>query len=231
MLCTVTAELPPRDAQIEDEQKDRDRDREHGEGVASRVSVPARYCGHREPGGRDENQGEPDEARIPVEAHVPRADEEREAENEQDVADDASGQRAADDLGQPLVDRQQRDDQLGRVAEGRVQEPADARAGVVGRVLRRLADQPGERDERKCRQDEQLDVAEIEQVIRGDRDGREAEGAPEDLPRHEARLSRCSAPSSSTGVTRSWSSGSTRSSWIRLSGWASRLWVGTTLRL
>ena len=145
--------------------------------------------------GRDEDQPEPDEARLPVETHVAGADEEREAEDEQDVADDAPRQRAAHDLGQPLVDREQRDDQLRRVAEGRVQESADARAGVMRGVLGRLADQPGERDERERGEDEQLDVAEIEQEIRGDRDGREGEGAPEDLPRHAARLSRCSAPS------------------------------------
>ena len=33
------------------------------------------------------------------------------------------------------------------------------------RVLGRLADQPGERDERERGEDEQLDVAEIEQEI------------------------------------------------------------------
>ena len=50
-------------------------------------------------------------------------------------------------LGQAVGDREQRDDQLGRVAEARVQEAADAGAGVLGGVLGRLADQPRERDQ------------------------------------------------------------------------------------
>ena len=82
---------------------------------------------------------------------------------------------------------------------------------VLRRVLGRLADQPGERDERERREDEELDVAEIEEEIGGDRDGGQGEGAPEDLPRHAARLPRCCGPFSSIGATRSWSSGSTRS--------------------
>ena len=53
------------------------------------------------------------------------AGEEREPEHEQQVADDRAGQRAADDLGQPLVDRDQGDDQLGRVAERGIEEAAD----------------------------------------------------------------------------------------------------------
>ena len=54
-------------------------------------------------------------------------------------------------LGQPVRDGEQRDDQLGRVAEARVQEAADARACVLGCVLGRFADQPGERDQRERR--------------------------------------------------------------------------------
>ena len=59
-----------------------------------------------------------------------------------------AGERAAHDLRQPGVDREERDDQLGRVAEARVEEAADAGARVLGCVLGRLADQPRERDER-----------------------------------------------------------------------------------
>ena len=59
------------------------------------------------------------------------------------------------DLRQAAVHGEERDDQLRRVAEARVQEAADAGAGVLGRVLRCLADQPGERDERSAREHEQ----------------------------------------------------------------------------
>ena len=56
---------------------------------------------------------------------------ERKAQDEQQIPDDAAGERAAHDLGQSLVDGDQRDDQLGRVSERRVQEAADAGPGVV----------------------------------------------------------------------------------------------------
>jgi hypothetical protein len=44
---------------------------------------------------------------------------------------------------------------------------------VVRRVLGRLTDQPGERHECERRQDEQLDIAEVEQEVRGNRERRE----------------------------------------------------------
>ena len=95
------------------------------------------------------------------------AGEEREAEHEQQVADDGAGQRAAHDLRQPLVHRDQRDDQLRRVAERRVEEAADPRPGVLRRVLGRLADQPGERDQRDRREHE-LRVDEVGEVVERD---------------------------------------------------------------
>ena len=55
-------------------------------------------------------------------------------------------ERAADDAGQIVGDREQRDDQLRRVAEARVQESADAGAGVLARhapLLRRSATRVG----------------------------------------------------------------------------------------
>ena len=94
------------------------------------------------------------EARLAVEP-AGAAEDEREAQHEQEVSDHAARQRAADDLRQALVDGDQRDDQLGRVPEGRVEEAADARAGVVRRVLGRLADQPRQRDERGGRKYEE----------------------------------------------------------------------------
>ena len=67
-------------------------------------------------------------------------------------------------LGQPVGDREERDDQLGRVAEARVQEAADAGAGVLGGVLGRFADQPGERNERKRCEDEQRRLVQVNDV-------------------------------------------------------------------
>ena len=101
MPRAVPAELPPRDADVEHEQE------QIATGIEStasewRVGSPCQLGnrGHEETDGRDEDQREPDEARLPVETHVAGADEEREAEDEQDVADDAPRQRAAHDLGQ-----------------------------------------------------------------------------------------------------------------------------------
>ena len=56
------------------------------------------------------------------------ADEHRGAHDEQDVAEDRADQRRLDDLLQALAQREEGDDQLGRVAERDVEEAADARA-------------------------------------------------------------------------------------------------------
>ena len=104
---------------------------------------------------------------------------EREPEHEQQVADDRAGQRAADDVGQPFVDRDQGDDQLGRVAERGVEEAADARPRVLRRVLGCLADQPGERDQRSGGEGEECSVADVGEVVERDHDG------PESQPREE----------------------------------------------
>ena len=117
-----------------------------------------------------------------------RSEEQREAEDEQEVADDAPRQRTANDVGQPLVDGEQGDDQLRRVAEGRVQEPSDPGTGVVRGVLGRFADHPGERDERECCEQEQGHVAQVEDVIREEGEWREGERAPEDVAPHAASV-------------------------------------------
>ena len=54
----------------------------------------------------------------------------------------------------PLEEGEQGQDQLGGVAEGRVQEPADAGTEPVGQLFGRLAHQAGQRDDRHARRDE-----------------------------------------------------------------------------
>ena len=54
-------------------------------------------------------------------------------------------------------------------------KPADPRARVLARVLCRLADQPGQRDERRCGEDEERDVAGVGRVADGDCDGGQTE--------------------------------------------------------
>ena len=50
------------------------------------------------------------------------------AEDQQQVADDRAGQRRLDDLDQAGLQGEERDDQLGDVAERRVEDAADLRA-------------------------------------------------------------------------------------------------------
>ena len=51
-------------------------------------------------------------------------------------------------------------------------------------------------------EDEQRDVARMQDKLDEDRDRREGKRGPEDLARHAARLPGCCARSSSTGATR-----------------------------
>ena len=61
------------------------------------------------------------------------ADEHRRAQHEQDVADDRADERGLDDLLEAFEQREERDDQLGRVAERHVQQAADAGAALARR--------------------------------------------------------------------------------------------------
>ena len=79
------------------------------------------------------------------------ADEHRRAHDEQDVAEDRADDRGLDDLLQALAQREERDDELGEVAERDVQEAADARAGAVRELLGRAAHERGGRDDAERR--------------------------------------------------------------------------------
>ena len=61
------------------------------------------------------------------------------------------------------------------IAEARIQEPADAGAGVLRHVLRRLADQECEWCESARGEDEARCTLDPECVVRDERDGRERE--------------------------------------------------------
>ncbi len=88
---------------------------------------------------------------------------------------------------------EQGDDQLRRVAEGRVEEAADARSRVLGGVLGRLADQPRQWDEREGGEHELDRLREVGEEVESDRERREGERREEDSPDHGRRtLSTCS---------------------------------------
>ena len=63
------------------------------------------------------------------------AEEEREAEHEQQVPDDAAGNRRLDQFDVSLAERDDRDDELGGVAERGVEEAAQCGAGAFGEFL------------------------------------------------------------------------------------------------
>jgi hypothetical protein len=78
---------------------------------------------------------------------IPPAHHHRGAEDEEDVADDRSDYRGLDDFLQPLEQREERDDQLGRVPERHVQQAPDPRARSRRQVLRGLAHERRRRDD------------------------------------------------------------------------------------
>jgi len=182
VLPAVAAEGEPRDPDVDEKQNDRHGDREDCEVMPVGVAFPAGHGRDQKEqyGEADEAQG--DQARPAVE--IPAAAEgEREAQDEEEVADDATGERAAHDLGQPVVHGEERDDELGRIAERRIEEASDPGARVVGRVLGRLPDQPGEWDEGQRGEHEELDVAGA-QVIGQDAKRPEREKGEQDFADH-----------------------------------------------
>ena len=79
----------------------------------------------------------------------------------------------------------ERDDQLGGVSEGRVEEAADPRPRVLGRVFRGLSDQPGERDEGDCGERELDRLVEVCEVVQRDRERPDEKTGEEDAADHE----------------------------------------------
>ena len=121
---------------------------------------------------REGDQAEREKARIAIEPSAATGHE-RGAEDEQEVPDHASREGAADDLREAIVHGDERDDELGRVAERRVEEAADPGPGVLGGVLRRLSDQPRERDEGERGEHELERLRRVHEVMERDRERRE----------------------------------------------------------
>ncbi len=82
----------------------------------------------------------------------------RSAEDEQDIADDRSGDRGLDDADQTVRQRYQSDDQLGGVTEGRVQQAANPWTGARGEMLGGPPHPAGQRDDREARDEEERRV-------------------------------------------------------------------------
>ena len=79
------------------------------------------------------------------------AEEEGEAQHEQQVPQDRAGQRCLHDLDLAFEEQEDRDDQLGDVAERGVDQSAEARTDVQRQLLGGAADQSRERQDRAGR--------------------------------------------------------------------------------
>ena len=89
-----------------------------------------------------------------LDAVAQAAGEERQAEDEQAVGEDRPDERGLDDDDQPGLEREERDEQLGQVAEGRLEDAGLARAEPVAELVGARADDPGEPGEGDRRDDE-----------------------------------------------------------------------------
>ena len=99
------------------------------------------------------------------------AQQEGQPEDQQQVPDDRARERRLHDLGLVLQDQEERDHELGDVAERRVDQPADPRARVERELLGRPPDQSGQRQDRAGRDHEdQQFVAAGDLEDDGDRD-------------------------------------------------------------
>ena len=87
-----------------------------------------------------------------MEAEPP--EQEGDAEREQEVRQDGADERGPDHVEKARPQRHEGDDQLGGVAEGRVEEPADRVAGVGRELLGRPDDQARDRHDRDRRDEE-----------------------------------------------------------------------------
>ena len=124
----------------------------------------ARAAGEREDRGHEQADKGDDEqcgvgaGDLPAErlrAVAQPADQHAGPEHEQQVADDRAGERRLDDLDEAGLQREEGDDQLGDVAEGRVEDAADLRPGQRPEALRREADGPGQPEDPDGGDDEQ----------------------------------------------------------------------------
>src|ERR1019366_2681852 len=154
----LAAQRVPGHGHADDQKQYGHRKRELGERAAFWIAVEPRRGGDEHENGSESDQAERDVGRSAIdEARL--AEEKGEAEDEQQVAGDRAYERRPDDRGQAPGHGDDRNDQLRRVTERRVQEAADPGTGMAGKVVRRLADQPRQRDQAHASKHEQFQLA------------------------------------------------------------------------
>ena len=94
------------------------------------------------------------------------------AEHQQDISDDGAGDRRLHHVVQPGTQRGERNDELGGIAERRVQEPANAFAHALRELLRGPAHPAGKRQNGEAggRENEQIPLGSEEFQADRDRD-------------------------------------------------------------
>ena len=101
------------------------------------------------------------------------ADEEGDAEHEHAVREDRADERRLDDVDEPLVQSEERDEELRQVAEGGLDDAGAARAEPRAQLLGRRSDRAGERGERGGSDEKRQYGSEPGEVAdRGDQDER-----------------------------------------------------------
>jgi hypothetical protein len=113
------------------------------------------------------------------------SDDDREAEAEERIADDRAGDLRLDDVRVPFEQHEDREHELGGVAERRVQQAADRRTGPVRDLPGAAANPFGERDDRRDAEHERPERPGTEQVVRAERDRHEHE---QSRPHHPAAV-------------------------------------------
>ena len=103
------------------------------------------------------------------------ASEHRGAQHQQDVAHDRPCDRGLHDVMQPGAQRCERDDQLGGVAEGGVEQPTNTLARPIGQLLGRAAHPASKREYCDRSRGEDQQMAFWSKVLERDRDGNEHE--------------------------------------------------------
>ena len=137
------------------------------------------------------------------------ADQERQAQHQEAVGEDRADQRVADERVEALAQGEDRDQQLGQVAERRLDDAAGPGADVPAELVGGLADHPGQEGQRQGAGDEGRDGTDLQEVERARRDGRgQRRGEQEELAaaRHAPQ-----AAAARVGISAQWSRSSSTS--------------------
>jgi hypothetical protein len=151
--------------------------------VGVRIAAPGRYGWDEEDDCRERDEPEREEAREAVERALPACDE-RGAEDESRLPITLPESDPRTTSVRPSFTAMSAMMSSGAFPKVALRKAADARARVLRRVLRRLPDQPRERDERDGRQDELDRLRRVHEVVQHDGDRRERERSEEGLAHH-----------------------------------------------